>query len=329
MSVAERDPVALAELRGHRDPHAYYSDILAPLTEPFEERRLAAVATFKKRLAPGIGLAVLASIASWYFLFDWSSTWSLGLMAGAAVAAYVWIHSPVGKYTDNLKQEVYPKIFTYFGDDYGWSESCPWSVSELKDSAIVPSYDRASTEDHVKGSYRAVSVEMVEVLLENESRDKDGKTTYTTVFDGVYFVLCPRKRFSGKTIVTRDYGFIGNKLSGLFKGGGLETVRLEDPEFEKKFEVYSTDQIEARRLLTTSFMQRLLDLCKVMGSRDIACSFFEQKLLITVATSHNYLAPPSAFRPVNFEDDFQKVVKEMQIIFDIIDTLKLDMDIGL
>ena len=34
-------------------------------------------------------------------------------------------------------------------------------------------------------------------------------------------------------------------------------IRLEDPEFQKQFEVYCDDQITARYVLTPAFMQRL------------------------------------------------------------------------
>ena len=37
-------------------------------------------------------------------------------------------------------------------------------------------------------------------------------------------------------------------------------MKLENPDFEKTFDVYSTDQIEARYLLSPSMMERLLAL---------------------------------------------------------------------
>ena len=38
-----------------------------------------------------------------------------------------------------------------------------------------------------------------------------------------------------------------------------ELVKLEDPEFEKSFVVYSGNQTEARYILSTSLMRRILD----------------------------------------------------------------------
>jgi len=40
----------------------------------------------------------------------------------------------------------------------------------------------------------------------------------------------------------------------------MKRVGLVDPVFEKIFEAYGTDQVEARYLLTPTFMQRLVRL---------------------------------------------------------------------
>lgn len=87
------------------------------------------------------------------------------------------------------------------------------------------------------------------------------------------------KRFSGKTIVRKDSTPIGNFLSGLTTK--LERVTLEDPIFERQFEVYSNDQVEARYLLTTSFMERLLELSALYDNK-IECCFYDDNLLLKI-----------------------------------------------
>ena len=61
-----------------------------------------------------------------------------------------------------------------------------------------------------------------------------------------------------------------------------EVVRLEDPVFDKLFNVYSNDQIEARYLLTTTFMERLIEVEKAFGSQKIECSFYKQSLVMAI-----------------------------------------------
>jgi hypothetical protein len=55
-----------------------------------------------------------------------------------------------------------------------------------------------------------------------------------------------------------------NKLFSSF-ANNLEKVKLESIDFENRFIVYSNDQVEARYILTPSFMERLVKLEKMMG----------------------------------------------------------------
>lgn len=53
--------------------------------------------------------------------------------------------------------------------------------------------------------------------------------------------------------------FPGPLLKGL-AGSEMEPVQLEHQEFEERYDVHSTDQVEARALLTPAFMERFVAL---------------------------------------------------------------------
>ena len=145
------------------------------------------------------------------------------------------------------------------------------------------------------------------------------------------------KNFSGKTVVKKDRGKMGNWFARKFnkplfskKPIDLKNVKLEDPVFEKKFEVYSTDQVEARYLLTTSFMERLLELSGLFSKNGvIQCSFYLNKLLLMIPSDKNRFEVGSIYQPATFIDDIDQILKEMTIIFQIIDILKLERKTGL
>ena len=109
----------------------------------------------------------------------------------------------------------------------------------------------------------------------------------------------------------------------------MDKVTLEDPIFEKKFDVYSTDQIEARYLLTTSFMERLLELSSSYGDSDLQCSFYNDRLLLMIASRKNHFETGSIFQPADFTDDINIILRDMSTIFKIIDDLKLYQRSGL
>ena len=95
------------------------------------------------------------------------------------------------------------------------------------------------------------------------------------------FVAQMNKNFKGKTIVTKDRGIL-NKIT---KYKNLQRVSLEDVLFEKKYEIYSDDQIEARYILTTSMMERMIKLSEIFSK--IEYNFFDNKVYININTKKN------------------------------------------
>lgn len=78
------------------------------------------------------------------------------------------------------------------------------------------------------------------------------------------------KKFEGKTVVLKDSGWLN-----LFKKiGRPERVKLEDVSFERQFEVFSDNQIEARYLLTTAFMERMSEVKKGLSGQKYPVQFF-------------------------------------------------------
>jgi len=194
------------------------------------------------------------------------------------------------------------------------------------DSEIIPSYDNAKCEDHVTGRVGGVDLELVEAwLTERRGSGKNRRTV--TVFKGLFILFSMNKDFSGKTLVKKDWGKIGNFFVGKFSRK-YSNVKLEDPEFEKQFEIYASDQVEARYLLTTSFMERLKGLSDLLAA-SIQASFFDNKLMIMVNAKKNLFELSSIRRPVNFIRDVNMVLEEMKIVMQIIKELKLDQRTGL
>ena len=85
-----------------------------------------------------------------------------------------------------------------------------------------------------------------------------------TVFHGLVVRMAVHKNFRGLTIIRHDAGVVGNGRALL---QGLQRVNLEDPVFEQAFEVAASNQVEARYLLTPSFMERLLELSRSFRRR--------------------------------------------------------------
>lgn len=226
-------------------------------------------------------------------------------------------------YTTNYKTRIMPKILNFFGNFAYSAEGNGNSLIPLKQYNIFPTYQNASVEDDIKGNYKNVEIEIKEVLLTSKTHK-----SRRIDFDGLVISLGFPKAFKGQTIIQYNYMKLGLWLgSKLF--GNLQRVRLEDPVFEEIFEVYSTDQIESRYLLTTAFLERILELNKVFEG-GLQLEFLNNKLLILLNTNGKNLFEPASLTQSAFEiEDIRKALFEIYNVLNIIDILKLNKNIGL
>lgn len=307
---------------------AYYDESLAPLCRKFENQRVTALKHARKRYY--LGAAAYAGAALFALPFMRPDAEFAPLMWMAAIALAVigwrWASFPMRHYSSNVQAEIYPRIFRYFGPDFVFAKGQDMGLRMFKEAKILPGYDKARFDDCVLGSHLGVEIGINEVQLLREDRDKDNKPQDVTVFRGLIISLASHKPFKGHTVVIRSRSSLTNFFSD--SHGGLERVRLEDPQFEKLFDVFSSDQIEARVLLTTAFMERLLNLANFFNSR-IQCAFHLNRLLITIESRDNRFEQSSIFNGATFEYEFSQINAEMKQLFAIIELLKLNEYTGL
>lgn len=311
----------------------YFEQHLYPLIKSFEEQRLMLLEQYKGRARKAVLAAflLLLTVIVGYFnyrqFFTANPVLVLFFVAGPLFFVFNWASGPIKDFRSGIKYLIFPKLVAYFGEDFKFYESPQWSLRGLSYFDLLPDYDDATTEDQINGRYNDVSFKLMEARLTRETRDSDGDRNNKTVFDGFLVLLDFNKSFVGKTVVKKDGGLFNQWFNG--GSSGMERVTLEDPAFENHFDVYSTDQIEARYLLTTSFMERLLSLTRVFGGNSISCSFCNRQLLMMVESKKNRFEAGSIFKPVTFEYETRTVVRELGEIFGIIDKLKLNESTGL
>jgi len=304
------------------EPH--YKTHILPHVKIFELRRIEALNSLRKRTLVTIPIHIIAVL---FIVIYFSYT---SFLIGFAIMGLVgyWTERAIRKYKASVKAEVFPEIFKFFGEDFQYSEDSQLSMDLLGVSRIIPSYDNSYLEDYVKGSYKDVTMELTEARLTEERGTGKNRRT-VTVFNGIFILLEMNKNFLGLTVVKKD---TGKRWDWFTKSKDLKNVKLEDPIFEKKFDVCSTDQVEARYLLTPSFMSRLLELSDIFseyGQGVIQCSFYMNKLLLMIPSSKNRFEVGSIYQPATFVDDINDILKEMAVLFQIIDILKLEQKTGL
>ncbi len=177
-----------------------------------------------------------------------------------------------------------------------------------KSKLYLSDINRYKGDDLVTGTIGKTSVRFSELCtqMEKETRDSNGKKskTVTTIFRGLFFVADFNKKFIGETIVLPDTAeSLFGSMGTMFQKWNMQRdqlVKLEDVEFEKAFAVYSNDQVEARYILSTSLMQRILQFKAKSRSR-ISLSFIDSEVFIGVPLSENLFEAPFFTSMVKYE----------------------------
>ena len=329
---AQRQAVTLlAESSDKASLQHYYDTHLAPLAARYETKRVNSLKATRKRLS--LSLVIVAGLALLALLGHSRGIMLFPLPLIGLLVLGFWSFEPTRQFTRQVQRDIYPIMFKYFGEDFIYHREIRLDMNRLTAAKVLPDYDKASFGDYIQGQYKGVDLVVNELTLTKDVRvdewhgNKRRTVTRTeTPFRGTVVELSSHKRFVGHTVVLKDRGGLANFLSD--SHSGLQRVKLEDPLFEKEFDVFSTDQIEARYLLNTAFMERLQQLARYFDD-DIQCAFFRNRLLLFLPNRRSRFQNRSIFDSANFSAEFSQLNREMKQLFAIIEVLKLNEHTGL
>ena len=221
-------------------------------------------------------------------------------------------------FENSIKNRIMPILMSAFGN-FSWTTDKTISDMEVSNSKLIERYEHYDTDDNFFGHYKNTNIRICESHLYYVTHSSKSRTVHTT-FKGALVAIDSPKRFSGHTVLVSNT----NKTRT-----GYPEVKLEDVEFDKLFNVTSTDQIEARYLLTPGFMQRFKNIQNAFGSGIISCSFRNNSLLLAIPVDKDMFALGDLSKPVADASQFNTFLNELISIFELIDELKLYDNTGL
>lgn len=231
-----------------------------------------------------------------------------------------WVSQPRRDYARAYKLDVIPRIAALLGLQYSISGQIP--LMEMEPSKILPAHDRYVTEDYFEGIYKGARVRFCEAQFKKEERDKNG-THYVTVFHGlVLMITMPRQKFYGQTLLVKNQGgAIGSWFQEKFTG--LQRADMVDPVFEKRYHVYTNDQVEARYLIDPAMIDRMDNLANVYYSTDISMSYYNNQVLALIRCTKNFFEPKPIEIPATDADGLLQIKKELERTVALIDYLEV------
>ena len=265
-------------------------------------------------------------------------------IGGAGIFLLLWhiLKSIKNPWTKNAKDILFKnivikRIVEYISPDLNFSpEKQKVTGPEFLGSEIFKHYIFYPigyyAEDFVEGKTGNTNIRFYEI----NGRDMvfpPSKKPNTKIYDGrvekipfygMFGMVDFNKTFNGHTLVLPEKRI--GRLQWI-TASGRKPVKMDNPEFEKIFSVFGTDQIGARYVLSTSLKQRIVDYNKKVG-RPINLSFSDNKLYIAIKHIKNKFE----FSLKKSVYDFNRVkefYKDLKIIIDIIEDLNLNTRIWL
>ena len=254
--------------------------------------------------------------------------------------------SSYSKYLDNLnKSGLFPDFGEVNIDDefYGTYNGVDFVCSEVKLIEVA----KTNRSDSVRGTvFKGVILKFKtnkytkdKVIISSKNsfvQKEDGLRNLTDVFAAAALIFVILFISAGLAILNIYLG-VGFVVLGVvlciiaLKNNmkHVEKVVLEDPKFMEKYKLYSTDQVEARYLITTAFMERFYNLKTAFGAKEVKCSFVEEYLIIAISSEIDLFEIGDLFKSFNDKQCIKQFFEQLQAIHNMIDYFKLDEKTGL
>lgn len=205
------------------------------------------------------------------------------------------------KYKDQLiKFLLEDKMFLYEKEKFVKKQ-------DFNDSKMFTSYNRYTGEDLVSlvvpCQIGEIVIRFSDLSVKKETKDSKGNTSTTTIFSGVFGYAQFSKQFDFKLGVN----------NGFWK---YEKISLESIDFNKRFKIYSNDQITARLIFTPDRMEKLLN--KNLSNK-ISAHLFDNRIYFAF---HGEKLFDTILRNDNNQISIDDLYHDIQSLNELIDEMK-------
>ena len=254
-----------------------------------EARELAKAKSSSRRWTAAIVLVPLLVFVAIAFQWDFQAIIWVAVFLGGA--AWLWSEWPKTKAKKVVKVGINEGIAGALGLSYSHEAEADRAFALAKACRLVPRHDKASFEDRWTGAFGEIPFTLYEAHLE-ERRGSGKNRRWVTVFRGIVMSVGYRERFHGTTLLVRDNAFRkfwgGKKDCIEVDGMQLDYAAMSHPEFEDVFDIYTSDQVEARTLIDPLYVERLIALERSYRGEDVGTIFNEGQLVVALKTGNMF-----------------------------------------
>lgn len=155
------------------------------------------------------------------------------------------------EYRKNYKQKIIKPILESVNENLKYYPDSGISTIEYNDFK-AEKFDIFISEDILRGNINNIGVRIGEVLTERVTYDKEGGEREIKIFEGLFAKIEIPKQFGTEIYIRKQFQQDLNNMK----------IEMDAGEFNDIFHVYSPDRIKTFEVLTSDFMELLLDFRK-------------------------------------------------------------------
>lgn len=276
-------------------------------------------------------IMIVAAVVAVLGVIVYGMMWNNGardprFVIGAALALIIgfaaWEHRKLSK---TYKQIVVRRVVSALGQGLTYSPDSRFTKQDfLAMDLFNLRVEQWRAEDEVGGRRNAVTYSILEAkATRTEGSGKNRRTI--TIFKGVIVRLDFNKHFHGHTIVVPNSE--SQILGGLFGESSSrrskELCRMENVEFEDAYSVYSTDQQEARYILTPKLMDLIMRARQRLND-GLRVSFHDNSVFVTLPDGGDRFELKLFGAKITPESTVGELCQVVQLAEDLVEALDLE-----
>lgn len=228
------------------------------------------------------------------------------------------------KYQTRIKGTFFSELLHVFDKNIKYAKNRKIPSSYFENSKLYNHTIEIRTDDDIfYGNYKDVDFTINETDFGYETRDSKGRRHYHCMFKGAAMHFQMNKQIKSRVLIR-------SKTLLNFAPQNFEKVELESCDFAKKYNVFvekniagGSGQIEARYLLNTAFMDRLMQIQTSFKVSKMDCSIYGNEMLVMLSTNKDLFEMNHLLGKIDDIKQYNHLFDEFASVLSFIEVLNL------
>lgn len=212
-------------------------------------------------------------------------------------------------YEEKIKQEIMPAFCNFFKDLH-WQNGKEYTNSDIYTNSYVTQggIGKITIEERFYGTHKECDFEIAKGRPAAYSNNFK-KPKHNLASSYVYIKINTKKAFYSHTILF-PAGYVNTPK--------LNKIQLNDSFINKNYNIYSNDETEAMKLITSKLIEKIINARESILQYDLSICFFEKSLIISIPVYKNDI-----FNIIRLDSDIDNPRIYIKLFNEVMDMIKI------